>query len=615
MPQTTGYAKERLTAKKWQKQVVRAKALLATAKTKREDRTPIWRRADRYYKGFQWGDGDTAAGHMDGKLVVPYVFSTLTTIIPYVTANAPQFRIEPYSKDATLQSAREQTAWLNKEWRSQRLDGNIHLRRAAFDSALYGNGYLLVSYNFAASFDDQSPLGNGEQVELWVERVSPWDVWLDPQANGLLDSRHAFRRVTMSLTELKNNKLYKNTAELAANQRSDSGDNDRDRSEHVTQTEDEADSLIDVYEFYDLKEKLLVVFTMDSEKPLRVVEGLRIPLVNVPNHELPGSPYTMGDVEQIFVLQDEINVTRSQMMEHRKRNVNKWAIREGVLKPPAIEALRSQETNAVIEIDSDEPIENILKNMTPPSITADAYQNYITAKEDVYEVTGLSEYVRGGSPSIRKTATEASIIEASTNVKTTHRLRQIERAARISGQLMRDFAAELYPKTAEDERGMVLTGREAQEVSGDPTAAAVNLTLNDETWVGRFEVHVEIGSTMLRNPAEREQKYKDMFMTLFPMFQELGAVGIQLNFRKMLELWFEAAGVDDLDAMFAGNATGTGGVGPDPLGGLPGGEAGLPGGAGGQLPGIPNFDGAGPPLGGIDENNAGTLPPLTGPAY
>jgi hypothetical protein len=610
MPQSTGYNKNRLTARKWQQQVVRAKSLLAAAREKRDERTSVWRRADQYYKGLQWGT--TSMGQGDGKLVVPYVFSTITTIIPYVTANAPQFRVEPYSKDATLQSAREQTAWLNKEWRSQRMEGDLHLRRAAFDSALYGNGYLMVSYDFAPSFNANSPISDGEVVELWVDRVSPWDVWLDPQANSMLDSRFVFRRVRMSLAELKANKLYQNTKDLVASQHGD-GENDRDRNDNVPpQTEDENDSLVDVFEFYDIEQKLLVVFTEGTEKPLRIVEGLRLPLIDLPNHELPGSPYSMGDVEQVFVLQDEINVTRSQMMEHRKRNVNKWAIREGVISPAGIEALRSQETNAVVTIDSDEPIENILKVMSPPSISADAYQNYVTAKEDVYEVTGLSEYVRGGTPNIRKTATEASIIEASTNVKTNHRLRQIERAARISGQLMRDFASELYPQTAPEERGMVLTGREAQEVSGDANAASVNLTLNDETWVGRFEVFVEIGSTMLRNPAEREQKYKDLFLTLFPLFQELGAVGIQLNYRKMLELWFEAAGVDDLDAMFQGNATGTGGLDPGLLAGLPGGEAGLPAGAGGLPPGAPNFDGAGPPLGALDESNTGTLPPLTG---
>jgi len=611
MPTTTGYQKDRLTAKKWTDQVVRAKSLLAVARTKREERTPIWRRADQYYKGLQWGDN--SVGQNNGKLVVPYIFSTLITIIPYVTANAPQFRIEPYSKDATLQSAREQTAWLNKEWRSQRMEGDLHLRRAAFDSALYGNGYLLVSYNFTASLDEQSPLGQGEKVEIWIDRVSPWDVWLDPMANSLVDSRFVFRRMRMSLTELKANKLYKNTAQLSVTQHGDQGDNDRDRDQHIVETQDEADSMVDVFEFYDLEQDQLVVFTEGSDKPLRVVEGLRLPLVDLPNHELPGSPYAMGDVEQIFVLQDEINVTRSQMMEHRKRNVNKWALRKGVITPAGTEALRSQETNAVIELDVDEPVENVIKNMSPPAISADAYQNYITAKEDVYEITGLSEYARGGSPSIRKTATEASIIEAATNVKTNHRMRQIERAARLSGQLMRDYASELYPKTSEDERGMVLTGREAQEVSGEADASSVNLTLGDETWQGRFEVFVEIGSTMLRNPAEREQKYKDLFLTLFPLSPDLQQTGISLNYRKMLELWFEAAGVDDLDAMFSGNATGTGidagGLDPELLAQLEGGQAGAQG--LGLGPGTPNLDGAGPPLG-LDETNTGTLPPLTG---
>jgi hypothetical protein len=152
---------------------------------------------------------------------------------------------------------------------------------------------------------------------------------------------------------------------------------------------------------------------------------------------------------------------------------------------------------------------------------------------------------------------------------------------------------------------MVLTGREAAAVAQEPGVEQVEVTLSDEVWEGRFEVNVEVGSTALRNPAEREQKYKDLFLTLFPMSLELMQTGINLNYQKMLELWFEAAGVVDLDSMVQGNQAALGAVGPD--GALGGGVPGL----GGLDEGQPNFDGAGPPLGNLDELNTGALPPLT----
>jgi hypothetical protein len=605
MPETVGYAKKNVSAKKWTEQVVRAKRLLAAGRAKRDTRHQVWRQADEYYKGNQWSnDASTAGDGVKGKLVVPYVFSTVTTIIPYITANAPSFRVEPYSRKATLQAGREQTAWLNKEWRSHRMDGNLHLRRAAFDSHLYGNGYLAVSYAMVTNLVEESAFADGTKVELYVDRVSPWDVWLDPAADGMFNSRWVIRRLRLSIAELKADPSYKNVGNIAASQRSD--ENDRDRDEIIPAVAgSEEDMLVEVYEFYDTVDEFLVVFVEQHEKPLRVVTDMALPIVDIAGHELPGSPYAMGDVEQIFVLQDEINVTRSQIMEHRKRNVSKWVVRKGGVEDEGQKALRSQETNAVVEIDSDEPIANIITHIAPTSPAADIYQNYIVAKEDVYEVTGLSEYVRGGTPSIRKTATEASIIEAATNIKTNHKLQNIERAARLVGQLLRDYAADLFPLTSAEEKSMVLTGREAAAVAQEPGVEQVEVTLSDEVWEGRFEVNVEVGSTALRNPAEREQKYKDLFLTLFPMSLELMQTGINLNYQKMLELWFEAAGVDDLDSMFQGNQAALGAVGPD--GALGGGVPGL----GGLDEGQPNFDGAGPPLGNLDELNTGALPPLT----
>ena len=609
MPETVGRAKKNVSAKKWADQVVRAKALLGAAKSKRDSRHSVWRQADEYYKGNQWMNAEQTSGDgVKGKLVVPYVFSTVTTIIPYITANAPSFRVEPYSRQATLQSAREQTAWLNKEWRSHRMDGNAHLRRAAFDSHLYGNGYLAVSYAMVSNLTEDSAFADGTRVELYVDRVSPWDVWLDPQADGMFNSRWVIRRIRLSVAELKASDLYKNTSRIAPSSQAGE-ENDRDRDDAVTPSaESEQDQMVEVFEFYDTVDDFMVAFTTQGPKPLRVVEDLALPIVDIAGHELPGSPYAMGDVEQIFVLQDEINVTRSQIMEHRKRNVAKWVVRKGGIEDDGQAALRSQETNAVVEIDTDEPIANLITHIAPTSPAADIYQNYIVAKEDVYEVTGLSEYVRGGTPSIRKTATEASIIEAATNIKTNHKLQNIERAARIVGQLLRDYAADLFPLTSAEEKGLVLTGREAQTVAQDPLAGSVELTLDDETWVGRFEVMVEVGSTELRNPAEREQKYKDLFLTLFPLSMELMQQGIGLNYQKMLELWFEAAGIEDLDSMFQGNSTAAGTVDPE-LAGLPGGEGAA--GLGGLDEGTPNFDAAGPPLGMLDESNTGSLPPLT----
>jgi len=266
--------------------------------------------------------------------------------------------------------------------------------------------------------------------------------------------------------------------------------------------------------------------------------------------------------------------------------------------------------------------------LAPTPLTGEHYQISDMIQSDIYEITGVNEYLRGTVPSQARTATEASIVEGGANIKVRDKLRMVEHAVRQVGQLLLDITAEAIPATDFKEMTQYLTGREAEAVlrasgadvyneSGQPLDAM--LQASPGLFVGEYEVFVEKGSTELRDPQFREQKYKEMFMVLSQAFPLLQQAGVQLNLKRVLELWLESAGVTDIDGIFQApdvqspdvqaimqqlqqQAQGQPQGAPQPR------SEGLMGKAA-QSAGTPNQFGVGPPQAPITDQNSRMLPP------
>jgi hypothetical protein len=315
------------------------------------------------------------------------------------------------------------------------------------------------------------------------------------------------------------------------------------------------------------------------------------------------------------------------MITHRRRNVQKFVAKQDMLAENAIEALQSAVVNDVAFVLGDGPLDQLIAPVKIPSLSADIYNVSEVMMRDIYEISGVNEYLRGATPEIRRTATEATIIEGASNVKSQFKLRQIEKASRRVGTIMLRVAKDVFPLTDFDEMQLYLTGREAEQINRaalgsrlqgmmgegappeelaalygqtDLQADAV-ISPTPDIWIGQYEVEVEQSSTELRNPVMKEQKYREMAMKLVEMAPILMQVGVPINLKKVMELWFEAAGIDDIDAMFE--------AGPMPGQASPQAAPPAEGGGGAIPPGQPNQEGANPlAMGPFGSENTGALP-------
>ena len=609
MPSAIGYPrKKKLGSARLRRLTQRAKDLLAQARELRQPRELKWKKAEQLYLGKHWG---SQAPTDNDLITVNYAGSTINTIIPFVASNPPQFRVEPYGDGATIAKAREQTAYLNRWWRSNDINGNGVLRDILFDYLTYGDGWGLPTWSLQTEDDPDSAFASVTRAKLGVEHVSVWDVWLDH------DERWVIRRFRLSVEELKQDPRYHNTKDLRATQRDPSEEEgERAKMRDITQhkSDHERDQMVDVFEFYDLVTDELLVFTEDSEVPHRFVQGIKFPLVQMGNYRIPGSPYHMGELEQIEGLQMELNKARSQMVTHRRRNVQKFAVRAGALDPAAKTALRSETVNDVVEIDDrGQDLRDLIYPLDVPLLSPDAYNSAEISKQDMFDITGVSEYLRGSVPGGRRTATEASIIEGANNVKTAHKLAAVEEALQQLGQLIIEIARDVFPLTDEDERGMIITGRDAQALgaagavngvapqqANQLAAVSIDPSANEgEMWRGEYQVFVERSSTELRDPLIREQKYRQLFVDITQMLPVLQAQGINPDLRKLLELWLEAAGVDDFESIFGTAAPPQ--RSPEQLSAIAQGGNAL----GGQAAGLPAPGNQGPPAEPVSAENSG----------
>jgi hypothetical protein len=262
----------------------------------------------------------------------------------------------------------------------------------------------------------------------------------------------------------------------------------------------------------------------------------------------------MGELEQIAPLQDELNKTRSQMITHRRRNVAKWLAREHLLNSDAEQAMKSSKVNDIIPVEGMEPFDELIAPVAPQPLPADSYMIDSQIRNDINEVSGVNEYLRGVPQNISRTATEATIIEGATNIRTRHKLLQVEAAAQRVGQLLLDTMQDVLPLTQFEEMSMYVTGREAEKLNRatgqEQLDTDVLITPTPEIFVGKYEVRVERGSTELRNPEAKAAQLKDMvaiMMNATPLLMELG---VPFNIKRLMEMWFEAEGIDDVDALF-----------------------------------------------------------------
>ena len=505
----------------------------------------LWRRMVDLYRGKHWPRTTVSKEDL---IAVTLAFSTVTVIAPAVSVNHPKIVVTPNKPEDEDRSAFVE-AVVNHLWRHH--DFRKPFRRSVKDILIFGHGWLKVGWKF---LEQERQLGDAERDELFaeatvetdmfamenpemagdlpgeeqmmasvplttmtvvedqpfIERVSPYDIYIDPEATCIEDAQWIAQRITRPLDEAKKDKRYK--ASVRKNLSADSMLNPMyaptDREEQNQYLAGVVERTV-IYEFYDIVNNTMSVVPQSGGEflvdPMPMPYAYGQPFVMLRNYDVPDYFYPMGDLEAIESLQLELDKTRSQLMNARKRYARKYLYNERSFGPEGREALESEDDGRLVPVvDENKPLSEIVVPMPQIPLSPEIYNLSAIIEQDINTVSGVSEYARGSMPEIRRTATEASIIADAQNARAADKLAIVEigigHLARRVIQLMQQY----------------MTGEQMAQVSAAGGETLFVPFARDDI-VGEYDFSVEGGSTQPMNETIRKQQAVSLMNAVAPL--------------------------------------------------------------------------------------------------
>jgi hypothetical protein len=505
----------------------------------------LWRRMVDLYRGKHWPRTTVSKEDL---IAVNLAFSTVNVIAPAVSVNHPKIVVTPNKPEDEDRSAFVE-AVVNHLWRHH--DFRKPFRRAVKDFLIFGHGWLKVGWKF---LEQERQLGDAERDELFaeatvetdmfamenpemagdlpgeqqmmasvplttmavvedqpfIERVSPYDIYIDPEATCIEDAQWIAQRITRPLDEAKKDKRYK--ASVRKNLSADSMLNPMyapsDREEQNQYLAGVVERTV-LYEFYDIVNNTMSVVPQSGDEflvdPMPMPYAYGQPFVMLRNYDVPDLFYPMGDLEAIESLQLELDKTRSQLMNARKRYARKYLYHERSFGPEGREALESEDDGRLVPVvDENKPLSEIVVPMPQIPLSPEIYNLSAIIEQDINTVSGVSEYARGSMPEIRRTATEASIIADAQNARAADKLAIVEigigHLARRVIQLMQQY----------------MTGEQMAQVSAAGGETLFVPFARDDI-VGEYDFSVEGGSTQPMNETIRKQQAVSLMNAVAPL--------------------------------------------------------------------------------------------------
>ena len=201
----------------------------------------------------------------------------------------------------------------------------------------------------------------------------------------------------------------------------------------------------------------------------------------------------------------ELDKTRSQLVNARKRYARKYLYHERSFGPEGREALESDDDGRLVPVvDENKPLSEVVVPMPQIPISGDIYAYSNIIEDDINTVSGISEYARGAMPEIRRTATEASIIADAQNARAADKLALIEIAISHIGRRVLQLIQQYM--TGEAMARVSLKGGESMYVP-----------YTREEILGEYDFTVEGGSTQPINDTIRKQQAVSLMNAIAPL--------------------------------------------------------------------------------------------------
>jgi hypothetical protein len=530
-----------------------------------------WRRYIDLYKGKHYD-----AKNETDQLTVNMIFATINVMAPAVAINNPKFIVNARKPESAPQAIITEEV-LNYMWRTHQYQDEFRL--SVLDWLLVGHGWLKVGYKWVKDSDgdeedDKAEGGSESNVEVaedmstegperegfnegiadrepkegnveselniaddrpFLERISPFDMYVDPDARHPKEMRWVAQRTWRSVADVHVDERYSATfrKRVSGSSWSRWDNDDADARPTDERPDSGAVQYCEIIEFYDIKRGEVCTFATSSDatggnagfliKPEDMPYAAGHPFVMLRNYEVPDHFYPMGDVCQIESLQLELNETRNQMLNYRKKYRRGWLYAKDRFSRDGIAALQSDEDNVMVPVEGDNNPESAITPIPAVITPPEFFDQSAMITNDLDRVSGVSDYQRGAQSAIKRTATEAGMIQDAANARAQDRLAKIE-----------SILAEV---------GARVVGLMQQYLTGDHMARIVTMPVRGwfpydaERIKGQFDFEVYGGSTEPQNETFRRQAAMQL-ADISAMFIPTGVVNEAALWQEILQKGF-----------------------------------------------------------------------------
>jgi hypothetical protein len=516
-----------------------------------------WARAYKMFRGDHWqyrdDDWDLSSDAPRDRVTVNVVGSTILNMVPFLMRRSPYFYVNP-KKEESILSAKLQENSLNYEWRNQKMQKQV--KAAVLDSSIIGHGIIKTGFTFKAALPD-NPAKDGNIVfddsmvkdeSPWVKRVSPFLFLFDPLAIGrdLQTARWCAEIYYDSVSNVLANPLYSKKAKnkildgLANIKTIDDilregegsiynrfGDADKEGVENQQ---------IVLFEVWDKKFMKQYVFADGCTEPLLerpwpydYLGGF--PYIKFDFIPIPDEHYGIGIPKWCEDPQLELNRIRTFQFDHIRRNNPKYIGLEGVMEDSEERKFEYGDPSSLIKVKD----MNGIKPLELANIPQDKYQIAEVIKQDIREMSGGDELLRGGALADRTSATEVNARTNLLNLKLDERVELVDRFVEEIGSQVLKHIKNGY------------TTKKVARINGPQGQFWIPYTKEDI----QDEVDIEIQSTSKPRlePQQRISNVITIMQTMaqiYPLMMQQGAIINWGEFaRKLLgELdWKDAASI------------------------------------------------------------------------
>jgi hypothetical protein len=449
------------------RRLARYRQQVASSKKWRSDFEDTWRKMIDLYRNKPYDEIEQMP-YRD-MLAIAIGFSTINVIFPSISLQRPKVTVAPSVPERAEQAAIAEHV-VNYWWRH--FEYQEEFRRAAKDYLIAGHGWVKTTYlhkeeerdmsadefrneiqellfqkyqAIEARPQDEGLFPSDEEIvntlpttktfvkedHPKVERVSIFDMFVDSDATCLADARWIAQRIAVPVGEAKQRKDWRASVR---NELVGSAGPKNQSDGHYDEQHDKGAKFVIVFEYYDLVNNMLCTFSEEGDDFLKDPETIPYsfghPFIQMRNYEVPENFYPIGELEMLEPLNMELNIVRTSQMNDIKQFRRAYLTRDGWLDDKGIGALSAPRDGEVILVPADSGAPDDMRQVLAPvptmSVNQDTYPMSETIQDDITRVSAVSEYQQGAMPEIRRTATEAGIIQDAANARAADKLAQIE---------------------------------------------------------------------------------------------------------------------------------------------------------------------------------------------